>query len=287
MFANLFGPRSRRRAIVDRALPAFGKVALAVGLTYAAVPAAGAATLSYPLMSGPRAYPAATAPGDLIYHGGPVQAAPRVYVVFWHWTSDPSGERSYLTRFLSSAGGTTWLATVDQYGGGSQPGLLAGTWSDSSSIPASPSDARIQQEAVAAANHFGTGTSVNVEIVVATPTGHSTPGFGSSFCAYHGAVTADPDVTYTNLPYMTDAGTACGEDSVNGSNGKLDGVSIMEGHDLAEVITDPLANAWYDAMGFEIAERCAWTNLADIVTSAGTFAVQPLWSNAVHGCVLP
>jgi hypothetical protein len=224
--------------------------------------------------------------GNLINHGGPVESAPRVYVVYWGWTSDPSGEQAYLNRFLSSVGSTSWLATVGQYGGGSAGNLLAGTWSDPSSIPASPSDAQIQAEAANAINHFGTGTSVNVEIVVATPTGHSTPGFGSQFCAYHGAVSAHPNVTYTDLPYMTDAGTSCGEDSVNGSSGTLDGVSIVEGHELAETITDPLLNAWYDSSGFEIGDKCAWTNLADITTSAGAFAVQPLWSNAVSGCAL-
>ncbi len=186
---------------------------------------------------------------------------------------------------MSAVGGTPWLATVAQYGGGWSGDLLAGTWSDPASIPASPSDAQIQAEAVAAAAHFGTGTSVNVQIVVATPTGHSTPGFGTSFCAYHGAVAADPNITYTDLPYMTDAGSACGEDSVNGSNGTLDGVSIVEGHELAEVITDPLLTVWYDSGGFEIGDKCAWTGLADLSTTGGSFAVQPLWSNAANGCV--
>jgi hypothetical protein len=224
--------------------------------------------------------------GPLINNGGPVQTAPRVYVVFWDWTSDPSGEQAYLTRFLSSVGGTSWLNTVYQYGGGFGTGLLAGTWSDPSAIPASPSDAQIQAEAVNAASHFGTGNSVNVQIVVATPTGHSTPGFGTEFCAYHGAVAAEPNITYTDLPYMTDAGSACGEDSVNGSSGTLDGVSIVEGHELAESITDPLLNAWIDAGGNEIGDKCAWFDLANITTAAGTFAVQPLWSNAANGCAL-
>jgi hypothetical protein len=235
----------------------------------------------------PRRMGAASAiPGPLIDNGGPVQSAPRVYVDFWGWTSDPSGEQGYLTRFLSSVGGNSWLATVSQYGGGWSGDLLAGTWSDNSAIPASPSDAQIQQEAVAAANHFGTGTSVNVQIIVATPTGHSTPGFGSSFCAYHGTVGADPNVTFTDLPYLTDVGASCGEDSVNGSSGTLDGVSIVEGHELAETITDPLLNAWLDASGYEIGDKCAWTGLANITTSSGSFAVQPLWSNADNGCVL-
>ena len=131
--------------------------------------------------------------------------------------------------------------------------------------------------------HCGTGGSVNVEIVVATPTGHSTSGFGTQWCAYHGAVSSNPNITYTNLPYMSDAGGSCGSGSVTGS--ALDGVSIVEGHELAESITDPLLNAWYDANGQENGDLCAWTGLHTITTSAGTFAVQPLWSNADGGCV--
>jgi hypothetical protein len=149
----------------------------------------------------PSGAPPAVITGALINHGGRVQTAPRVYVDYWGWTSDPSGEQAYLNAFVSSVGGVHWLATVSQYGGGWTGSLLGGTWSDPSAVPASPSDAQIQQEAAVAASHFGTGNSVNVEIVVATPTGHSTPGFGTSFCAYHGAVSADPNITYTDLPY--------------------------------------------------------------------------------------
>ncbi len=236
----------------------------------------------------PRTHAAAPAviTGALIKNGGPVQTAPRVYVDFWGWTSDPHGEQAYLTNFLSSVGGTPWLATVNQYGADSPGHLLAGTWSDPAAVPASPSDAQIQAEAASAAAHFGTGNSVNVQIVVATPTGHSTPGFGTQWCAYHGAVSADRNITYTDLPYISDAGTSCGQGSVNGANGTLDGVSIVEGHELAEAITDPLLNAWIDAGGNEIGDKCAWYNLANISTSAGTFAVQPLWSNAANGCAL-
>lgn len=229
----------------------------------------------------PTAKPAATS--NLIDNGGPVQTAPKVYVVYWGWQSDPSGEQTYLNNFLSSVGGTQWLSTVNQYGGGSQSGLLAGTWSDSASVPTHPSDSAIQSEAAKAASHFGTGTSVNVEVVVATPTGHSTTGFGTQWCAYHGAVSADPNITYTDLPYMTDAGASCGANSVQSN---LDGVSIVEGHEMAETITDPLLNAWYDSSGAEIGDKCAWVNLSTITTSKGTFAVQPLWSNAAGGCVL-
>lgn len=294
MTSVLGGARSgRAHRSWRRLLAGCGTVTVAAALVAAgtgAVPAAATTGHAphglkgpHKIVPRPRGIRPAIITGSMINHGGPEQTAPRVYVVFWGWASDPSGEQGYLTRFLSSVGGTSWLGTVRQFGGGSQAGLLAGTWSDPSAVPASPSDAQIQAEALNAANHFGTGNSVNVQIVVATPTGHSTPGFGTSFCAYHGAVAADPSITYTDLPYMTDAGGACGEDSVNGANGLLDGVSIVEGHELAESITDPQLNAWFDAGGNEIGDKCAWTNLTDIGTSAGTFAVQPLWSN-VYGC---
>ncbi|MDH6142820.1 MULTISPECIES: hypothetical protein [Kitasatospora] len=221
--------------------------------------------------------------GAMSNHGGPVQSAPKIYVDYWGWGADPSGEQAYLNRFLSSIGGNPWLATVNQYGGGSSP-VLAGTWSDPAAIPASPSDAQIQAEAGAAALHFATGNSVNVEIVVATPTGHSTPGFGTQYCAYHGAIAGLPNVTYTDLPYMSDAGSNCGAGSVTGS--ALDGVSIVEGHEMAETITDPLLNAWYDAGNNEIGDKCAWTGLGTVTTSAGTFAMQPLWSNSANNCVM-
>ncbi len=178
------------------------------------------------------------------------------------------------------------LDVINQYGASANRNLLAGTWSDPAGVPASPTDAQIQAEALAAINHFGTGSSPNVQIIVATPTGHSSAGFGTNFCAYHGVVAADRNATYTNLPYMTDAGFACGVDAVNSGNGQLDGVSIVEGHELAETITDPLVNAWFDGTNAEIGDKCAWTNLANINTTSGTFAVQPLWSNATNGCAL-
>ena len=270
-------------------LAAVGALTLASGFGLATAPQALAATPQPAVITKAHMRPAHAAPqiiipGALLDQGGPVQSAPRVFIDYWDWTSDPSGEQPYLNRFLGSVGGTPWLATVNQYGGGSQFGLLAGTWSDPTAIPANPSDTQIQAEAASAAAHFGTGTSVNVQIVVATPTGHSTPGFGQ-WCAYHGAVASMPNVTYTDLPYNTDTGT-CGEDKVN-SSGLLDGVSIVEGHELAETITDPLINAWIDAGGNEIGDKCAWYELGNITTSAGTFAMQPLWSNAANSCVLP
>jgi hypothetical protein len=277
----MFRTLMSRRALVSTG----GLVTLIALAAPAAHASQGSSHATHQLKPRPAGHAAAAAGTPLLNHGGPVQNAPRIFIDYWGWSSDPSNEQPYLNQFLTSIGGTPWLDTVNQYGGGSQSTLLGGVWSDPAAVPAAPSDAQIQAEAKNAANHFGTGTSVNVQIVVATPTGHSTPGFGTQWCAYHGAIAALPNVTYTDLPYMTDAGANCGQNILNGgSQGTLDGVSIVEGHEMAETITDPLLNAWIDSSGAEIGDKCAWTGIADLNLNGANYAVQPLWSNAANGC---
>jgi hypothetical protein len=226
--------------------------------------------------------------GALIpHHGGAVETAPHLYIDFWGWTSDPAGVQPYLTSFLSSIGNTEWIKVLEQYGTGTRP-ILKGSWSDPASVPLAPTIAEIQAEAVRAAAQFGLSSSVNDQIIVATPTGHVPVGFYSpsnpnGYCGEHLAVTSMPKLTYTILPYMPDAGSACGLGTVNPSS-QLDGVSIIAGHELAESMTDPLANAWYDAGGNEVGDKCLWFDSQNITTSLGTFAVQPLWSNTANGC---
>jgi len=94
-------------------------------------------------------------------------------------------------------------------------------------------------------------------------------------------VSGGTTVAFTNLPYLPDAGTSCGANSVSGP---LDGVSIVGGHEQAETETDPQLSAWYDSSGNEIGDKCAWINLG-VNPAAGGFPTQPLWSNAVKGCV--
>jgi len=238
--------------------------------------------------------------GALTYHGGPVLKKPIVYVVFWGFNNpgyDPSGEQAYETAFLTGLGGPAWSKTNHQYYQivnsltqhiANETGQLAGTWVDSTNpVPSSPSDAQIQAEAGQLMAHVGFNKYASY--VVSTPHGHNTPGFGTQYCAYHGAtVQAGHTISYTNLPYMTDAGRNCGENFVNpGPGGVLDGVSIVEGHEYSESQTDPQLNAWWDnSNGEEIGDLCAWQGLGDITESTGTFAMQPLWSDVKGACTL-
>jgi serine protease len=98
----------------------------------------------------------------------------------------------------------------------------------------------------------------------------------------------------------------------SGAQGKLDGFSIVLGHEMEETITDPGAEdvvgsgispshlgGWYDTLDAnENGDKCAWVGL-NVATGQGTvpipgalgdikgnggeiFAVQSLWSNAAN-----
>jgi len=143
----------------------------------------------------------------------------------------------------------------------------------------------------------------NTQYAILSPTGTHPDGFGTTgeFCAWHDD-TADPnlpggpvtslDVAFTNMPYVTDLGTDCGENFVNGgAQGVTDGFSIVLGHEYAETITDQLpAFGWTNTFsgGEENADLCAWNppgpgGTNDLALTTGTFAMQSTWSNDSSG----
>jgi serine protease len=232
---------------------------------------------------------------NLQYYGGPVQTAPKLYVVFWgsawNGSGDPNGEKNLLTNFYGVIGGSKWLNSVTQYtqsGGahvGNPAGMYAGSYVDTSSSPPSrPTQAQMAAEAAKAAAHFGNYSS-SASYVVAMPHGIKPSGFGTQYCAYHSSTSANGStISWTNLPYITDAGASCGSGSVN-SPGTSDGVTIVSGHEQGETMTDPQPNSgWLDSSGAENGDKCAWTGLENN-PNAGGYPTQPLWSNANNGCV--
>jgi len=244
-------------------------------------------------------------------------------------SGDPSGEAPYVQEFIKGlgTGSELWSGVMTQYcdgvavGAQSCPasntqhvaypagGALAGVWVDESTAsPQTASGHQLGVEAVNAAAHFGNTTAAanrNAQYVILSPTGTHPDGFNTpsgNFCAWHdyngdstlsgGAVTSPyGDIAFTNLPYLTDMGASCGQDFVNsGSAGTLDGVSIVEGHEYAETITDQNpAGGWTDSTGAENGDKCAWIipgtagGSFDLTTGTGTFAVQTTWANDGSG----
>ncbi len=246
-----------------------------------------------------------------------------------HLTGDPHGVAPRVQAMLAGLGtnNETWSGVTTQYcegvvvGSTSCPspsthvayptgGALGGVWVDASS--AAPSQATGHQlgaEAVAAAAHFGNTTATSnrdAQYVVVSPTGTHPDGFNTAngnFCAWHdyngdstlsggGVSSSYGDIAFTNLPYIPDLGASCGANYVNGgSAGSLDGVTIVEGHEYAETITDQNpAGGWTDSVGFETGDKCAWVGVGgtggaqNVTFSTGSFAMQATWANDANSC---
>jgi serine protease len=256
------------------------------------------------------------------YRSGAVQTAPAVYLVFWgsQWTgNDSAGEAARLQNFLGGlyGGADTWSTSTTQYCQGVASGStncslassgntishpanspLLGVWNDNTvTAPTHPKQSQLAAEAVRAAGHFAAlaGFNSKAQFVIATAHNNNASGFGSSYCAWHSSTSSTyGSLAYTNLPYMPDAGASCGANFVN-AVGPLDGVTIVEGHEYAETVSDPFPNSgWLDANGAENGDKCAWIRSgqgksSNITISSGTFPVQSLWSNnfnGVGGCVI-
>ena len=252
---------------------------------------------------------------NLYYHGGiggiGVETTPKVYLVLWgsQWSSDPSGEAGILGGFLGGVFGSSWLNSVTQYcqgiangssacgssgHAGNSNGTYAGTISDTSTAPSHPSQSQLAAEAIKIAGQAGNTTAASnatTQYVIATAHNNNASGFGTSYCAWHSSTSSSyGNIAYTNLPYITDAGASCGA-NFNGLGAKA-GITIVEGHELAETITDQFPNGgWLDRSGEENGDKCAWISSGtgasrNISLSTGTFPVQTLWSNANNGCVI-
>ncbi|HMC38593.1 MAG TPA: hypothetical protein VKI19_02960, partial [Acidimicrobiales bacterium] len=247
------------------------------------------------------------------------------------FSNDPHSGAPYLQKLFKGlgTGNELWSGTMTQYCDGSTVGFgatscpsgaphvgyptggaLAGVWYDNSAAePATASGHQIGQEAVNAAAHFGNTTaSANryAQYDVLSPTGLNPDNYRTQgFCAWHdynadttlsGGAISSPygDVSFTNMPYVMDAGTGCGQNFVNGS-GTLDGYSIVNGHEYAETVTDQNpAGGWTNHQansfsGQENGDECAWISSgqgasANVATGTGSFAMQSTWSNDTNRC---
>jgi hypothetical protein len=217
-------------------------------------------------------YPASdqTSANNLVFHGGSVQFAPAVYIVYWgtEWqdgfsathgsfTYSSATIQNYINTFFSNVGGSPWAGVQTQYCQGISPGFscagqpgavfitnpasqLKGVWTDPTPVPADivttglasnfTNDA-LEQEATKAAQHFG--YDANATYFLFTPPGHGATAYGSVYCAYHSetAHTTSPGVRYAFLPFVPEQGASCGGNAVNASDNAF-GNGFLDGYSI-------------------------------------------------------
>jgi serine protease len=234
--------------------------------------------------------------GGLQYGGGPVQVKPKVFLVFWGYTKygDPDNVRPLLENYIENMGGSSHNDIYTQYyeivngktiyikNPSSQYG---GAWEDNAPLPKQPTQSEVAAEALKSVSHFG--YNANASYVVATAHGRNTPGFGTQWCAYQGATSRHGKlVSYTNLPYIPDAGESCGANFItppSDETGADEGVTIVEGHMQGDSATDPDPPTGWTFEGGD--GLCAWTDIENDTFGSYSYTMQPMFSNASLSCV--
>ena len=239
---------------------------------------------------------------------------------YYQTVTDPAGNsyNEHVTNPSDQLGGI-WVDDANS---------ITGLPRTSSSNPAGPTNTYtdLALEAQRAVRYFHITDLADANIVIIQPADYSDPNaLSTGYCAFHDYTqpgiesgwynSVQPGISYTNMPYALSINSSginvCGENAVNaGPQGKLDGFSIVLGHEIEETVTDPGAEeiigsgvnasylgGWYDTTDAnENGDKCAWVGenlltgqepvlpvpgaMGDIKGNHGSsFAVQALWSN--------
>lgn len=112
----------------------------------------------------------------------------------------------------------------------------------------------------------------------------------NNFCAYHDVYTHNGhDVLYFSVFATSTKGCQTDQYSIYetpvGSGGdQAYNVADDLSHELSEMITDPLINAWYSSHGFEVGDLCeAYAPIADTSKGVSPLAYAPAFGNSSAG----
>jgi len=262
----------------------------------------GGVTYSVPHYMGTRysTRPAVNPNIQLVYGNGAVLTVPTTYVVFWGFKAagDPQKVKPLMKAYLTALGGSGHNNIYTQYydivGGvktfiTNPSAQFTKAISDNiHPVPTHPTDSQVAAEAQYLASKVG--YNANGSYIVQTPHGKSSSGFGTQWCAYHGSTVYNGQaLSYTNAPYMPDAGSSCGANFTSppsDESGADEGVTIVEGHEYGESVTDPApTSGWYNFQQGEIGDICAWQNILNDPFKTKSYTSQPMFSNATSSCV--
>ena len=233
---------------------------------------------------GTAAAPEAPTP-SLANHGGPLLGAVEVVPIYWGaaW-SDPENAAlaSRLDDFFDFILTSEYMDLLAEYGTDTSPighGRRTASARVTSSEPASTvTDAAVQTtlQGFVADGTVPAPTAETLFFVYLPPGVTSVLGSGRScapggFCGYHNHAVG---LRYAVVPFADCTGCVFPGDF-------LDTLTVVSSHELAEAVTDPDLDAWWDdSTGEEIGDLCNRDT-----TRLGGFLVQTEWSNAQGACV--
>lgn len=199
--------------------------------------------------------------------GGPVLhgRVPLYYIFYGSWTAT---RKSLLGDLAASIGNSPWLEIVSTYSDGSGAAtadvVFGGSVTDNYSSGTSLNDTELTavvSRALLAGSLPASGTAVYFVVTSAdVSVTFDNMQFCSGFCGFHGFFARGGlDILYAfvgNPDACPSACTAFRSGPTPNGDLAIDGMATGIAHELAEVITNPLGNAWTDLHGRECADVC-------------------------------
>lgn len=243
----------------------------------------------------------------MTFHGGPIMPTATSFTIYW----DPNGTlpaayRTALNTLFIDIGFDTFYDSALQYHGSNgapqDAAFFGGSWIDTTPYPAGRpgtsanplTDDDIENAIVRAlgANPSWGPADLTRAYHVLLPKGVFVRAGGAKsfeqFCAYHSAFGFGPNlVVYSTLPYAGTNLDGCGTGGISPSgNPDIDATASIASHELMEMVTDPLFNAWYFGNLQENGDMCAFVygkRAADggnVTLNGHRYILQLEWSNA-------
>lgn len=244
---------------------------------------------------------AALAQSPIAYHGGPVmtQGANVYYIWYGNWSSNSAV--GILTDFMNSVGGSSWLNIETTYyqtsSGVKTP--IKNLVTLKKSIFDNYSKGKVLTDSAVSAIVKNAITSGKLPLdpngvyfVLTSSDVSETSGFCTQYCGWHDYMFVNAKkIPYSFIGNAARCLNACAPQttSPNGNAG-ADAMASVIAHELAEIMSDPYLNAWYDAYGEENADKCSWTfgstygtqngSQANVKLGSRNYLIQQNWVNS-------
>ena len=240
-----------------------------------------------------RGVPAANLPShgggksvNLIDHGGVILPASNVYYIWWGAAGAwPVDAMTGLTALANDLNGSKFQKDIfPQYmrGLGVSTQFVTSLMDGSAPPSHGPQTSTIVNEACKVIGANGLKPDPSAVYVVLT----SNFPHGANYCAWHSW--GQCNGTTIQVAYMpnTTGVSGCNDPQLtcNSYSQGTNSIANVLSHEYSEAITDANGNAWYDASGSEIGDKCAWQFQSCVNLTHSSWQLQMEWSNAISGC---
>jgi hypothetical protein len=264
-------------------------------------------------VAGPAGLSSSAGPLLLNYHGGTVMLGQTHIYYIWYgdWSVDANAA-PILNVLANNLVGSPYYNILTQYSQTSPAGnvsnsvVLSGS-TNSTYVAANPlalTDNDISGIVQAAIGSHSLPLDGNgVYFVLTAPgvaEGSGQSGFLSTYCGWHSAFSLSG--TWIQYAFVGDAAgpnlNKCAAQTASSPNNDppADAMASILVHELAEAVTDPLNNAWYDVNQQEVADNCAFMfgttfaapngSMANVTLGGFDYLIQQEFSNASGSCVM-